>query len=570
MMKKSKVMLIGIITAMFLALPLAAQNYDLGVVGNTPKLSSNTKSATAGIFSTDVDNFIDYHKYSGVKFDNGFTFLTGRPYSVSGASSGSGTGNPGSGQLSLGLAHDFGGLYLGAWYQGNILQSVTGDKTVNLSQNWDDVSEELLSTTQTTTFEKGWHNSNNQIELLLGLAGHGIKLGFLESRFRNKHKADKAEIVTDYQDGRVTYADVAIDYANKGGTFKPYLGWGTNMELAGGNMMPYLDLSMDIVGDTLVGNYSSYTTFNGNVQGGETTNNAGHNNGSLNPVGTIGFKFDLPKEEKTQVQLGLSYKINLTLMNNDYEASGFSGDKVKGKVDWTGYVNNTTEYLDRKVTATEMTLKVAESTNMAHAITPLYKITGEPVEGFRLGFSAQLPIGFGNSTKSNYIDKYTVTRTEYNDGRWFNESTTSHSINPDLLLNRDWESSWLSVGLNLSVGASYKLIPDRFTINTGISASPTVYTHSVDKSSVNGVREVETTKNEDYLGNVTEDVTVTSQTQSDQVTVSDTWAGFTGTLRAGFMFNFTSKAAVDMYMSASTNSFTISLTDVNVLFSIKY
>jgi hypothetical protein len=62
--------------------------------------------------------------------------------------------------------------------------------------------------------------------------------------------------------------------------------------------------------------------------------------------------------------------------------------------------------------------------------------------------------------------------------------------------------------LNLNLGASYKLVPDRFTVNAGISATPLSYSSSAYKYKPTHVGSVSTTKTTDAAGNVTENKTV--------------------------------------------------------------
>jgi len=566
MRTQSKVMLWGGIIALILALPLAAQSYDNNVLGSAPALTSNTKAATATIFTTDVDNFINYHKYGSVLKDDNrwFGFITGAPYTV-------GSNSP-TGKLSAGYARTLGSVYLGAWYQGNIYQNTSlsgGDKTVTMTSTYDDDSRKLAQTTKTTQYNPGWVNNTNQIEFLIGVAGQGIKLGFVESLYSNEHEhsTNRDETITNNQDGSIDYTGVTDEYTASGGTLKPYLGWGTNLAIGGANLMPYIDVSLDIFSDTLVDNYRNYSTFNGKKTSETTSVGKGNNTGYLRPVGTVGAKLDLAKKETIQTTLELKYKIDMKLYSSDYDATGLSGT-VDGDVSWDeGYVNRKSRYIDRTVTSTDLTLKIAEKTDISHSVTPIYKITGEPTSGFRVGFSAQIPLSYQLTTNNQYSDTYTITDTKYNAGGVGSTRTTTLAHTP----GDNTETSNLSARIDVNLGASYKLIPDRFTINAGIKATPTIFTHTETKKSANSVGSVTTSTTVDNLGNVTNNtVDVTSAAGVDKLEVTNTWAGYSGTLTGGFLFYFTPKAALDMGLSASTNSFTIDLADVNVLFSIKF
>jgi hypothetical protein len=584
MQKRSKVMLLGVITALILALPLAAQNYDANVLGSAPVFSSNTKTGTATIFANDVDNYINYHKYSTVNFDKGFGFITGAPYRVSSDytkdpddPTNAKYYNPMTGKLSAGYAHNFGSLYLGVLYQGNIFQNTSdkdGDKTITLTPTYDNDTRVLTQTEQTTQYRAGWLNSTNQIEFLLGIAGQGIKIGFVESLYSNEHKGSTArtETVTDTKAGLVTYQNMADEFIERGGTLKPYLGWGTNIPLGGGNLMPYLDVSMDIFSDTKVDKYSDYVTFNGKKQETKAFIGDGQDKGYLRPVGTVGVKYDLAKKETKQTTLELRYKIDMKLYNNDYEATGLSGDKVKGEVSWdAGKVNQTTKYIDHTETETNLKLAVEEKTDVTHAITPIYKLTGEPAAGFRLGFSAAVPVTFGLLSNDSYTDDYYAIEYKEKVGD-YSYKYTKQVHSPDA----NTETTNLKAQLDFNFGASYKLIPDRFTINAGIRATPTAFTHKEVKTLAKSVDSVTTEKSVDNGNVVQDEVTVAKGTGGpDILVITNTWDGFNGMLVGGFMFNFTPAAALDMGLAINANkigenNFTADLAEVSVIFSIKF
>lgn len=562
-------MIFGVITALIMAMPLAAQNIDPYALGSAQTLTSISKTATATVFSTDVDNYINYHKYSSVKFDSWFGFITGKPYSA----------NDPTGWLSTGYARHFGSLYLGTWYQGNIYQNTSGgDKTVTLTPRYDNDSQILEQTTKTTAYTEGWINTTNQIEFLIGVAGQGIKLGFYESLAINENdgKPGQNETEIDLKNGFVQYQYMVDEYTVKKGTLKPYLGWGTNIAVAGGNLMPYLDVSMDVYNDTQVNNYRDYSKLHGKKQNDEKTSvGEGWNNGYLRPVGIVGAKFDLAKKETIQTTLELKYKLDMFLYGNDYEATGYKGDSVNGTVKWwgiggnDGYVNRTTKYLNRTETQTQLTLDITEITNTTHTVTPIYKITGEPADGFRVGFIAQVPLKFQSQSSKNYTDEYNITENKYTDGTKDKYSKTTHTNVSNT------ETSTLGAQLDLKLGASYKLIPDRFTINAGISATPANFTQTVTKTLPNSVSRVTKEKNTNRDGNVDLDEVTVSPTNGasaeDKIVVSNTWAGYMGTISGGFTFNFTPTAALDLGLTAMTNnSFTVDLASVNVLFSIKF
>jgi len=566
MQKKVLIMALTAIIALVLAMPVTAQT-------NTPtsslgSLSSNTKTSTAGIFSNDVDNFMNYYKYGSIFPGGGddensakmFGFVTGR--------------NTAGGVLDAGFAKNFGDLYLGIWFRGNLFKSPNVTTTNTIDPVWDNLGETLLETTETTDYSAAkWAESANQIEFLIGVAGQGIKVGFLEWLATDINPGSSARnfSVRDHLDGRKDYSNETVKYERSQGYLKPYLGWGTNLAIGEGKkLMPFIDLGLTIYDDTLTDNYQSYTTVNGVKQNITSNIGAGNSNGRLTPYGTIGARIE-DASEKSTTTLELKYGFSMNLYNNSYDASGLSGS-VNGTVSWgAGYVNRVTDYLNRTVTETDINLSFSENTSMTHSITPMYKITGKPAKDFSLGFSATLPVTITSQTASSYTERHQYTKTDYKADSSMNSETTTKTMS----YSRGSETSSLSISLGLALGASYKLIPDRFSINAGISATPTAYTHQVISYNPISVSQIATTTTKDASG-VTENKTVTAATgtnQQDRNTVWDYWSQWTGTLYGGFVFNFNKNAALDLGASTNSptaNTFNLDLTTVNVIFTLKF
>jgi len=549
---KKRVMIIAIaIIAMVLALPLSAQE-------------SNTSKATAGIFGNDVDDYMSYHDYAGVLGDGSkwFGYVTGD------ASNG--------GQLVAGYARNLGGIYLGVFYNGFIYRSNTGndphegdtraDETNNITPTFDDDLEILLKRVDKTEYYKTKNETQNDINFLIGVAGMGIKVGFFEKTEYNKNAGDpsKPTVVTDYLDGRKDYQDVVDEYQLSKTELRPSLGWGGTFAVGGMTLKPFIDLSFGIINDTKIDKSSSYTEVNGVKQDIDKSVGAGYENGYLNPKGKVGVTFDLAKKDTVQQSVGISYGLDLKLYTNDAEGLG----NVKGTVKWTGgVINNETVYSNRTETSTSNSYEITEISNIEHTIVPGYKITGEPGENFKLGFAAALPITFSSMSQDNYTRGISKTTVKYNDGR-------AGSVTESETITYNWnsEESTFDIGLELALGASYQLIPDRFGINAGISASPIKWSHYVHRNLPRTTESITTTKTTQDDGSVTQnDKTVTLKTVGDRGSVSNIWDQYTAQLSGGFTFYFNSNAALDLLVSADkSNTFALGLTDVNVLFTFKY
>jgi len=553
MQKKIMVAAIVAVTALVLAMPVAAQ-------------TSNTNKSTAGIFSNDVDLFTHYHKYGNVLSDGAkwFGFVTGD------------TSNGGS--ASLGYATNFGGIYLGAWYNGYIVKLTNADyfrQTITPVYN----SLDVLTQTEDKTeyLAEKTLTSYNDFKFLIGVAGQGIKVGFKESYSTdlNPAAANRALTVTDYKDGRVDYGNAVVAYKNESGTITPSLGWGTNLAISGMNLMPYVDLGFSIYNEQKVDNYENYITVNGEKQLDPATNGtvgAGKNNGKMTPDITVGARIDLPKKGTVVNQFGLKYNINFELYSNSYDGTGLTGDPVAGTVSWSqGSVNRVTNYADRTQTATNLTLTINEKTQLKNTITPSYKITGEPFENFKIGFSAGIPVSFDFITNNGYDRQIQRTEVKYLGGVQQGYVTETETFNYNGTHN---DQSTLNLQLDLAFGAQYKLVPNRLTLNAGIKATPFGYSYTNTKTIPNSVTSVATSKTTMEDGSVTANTKTVgfSSNAQDSVRVQDSWSAWTANLGGGFVFNFSPNAALDLGANQGFTStgFTLDATNVNVIFTFKF
>jgi len=402
------------------------------------------------------------------------------------------------------------------------------------------------------------------------VAGHGIKVGFLESLASDQNPGTGTITITDNKNGHKDYDRETVSYENSQGYLKPYLGWGTNIEISGAKLMPFVDLGLQIYNNTFVNNYRSYTEINGVKQNIISDVGAGRSQGFLQPYGVVGVRMDIANENTTTLEI--KYGFDMRLYNNSYDATGLSGS-VDGTVSWgNGYVKSVNNYLDRTETDTDITLTINNSSYMSHVITPTYKIVGTPAEGLNLGFSMVVPITITSQSSSSYADNYYFKKIDYITDNAMNSETTAKTRTYN---SQGTETSSLSIALNMNFGASYKLIPNRFTINAGISATPTSYTHSEVKTLPNSVDSIVTTKTTDGSGNTTEGKTVTASTSNDSdiISIRDYWNQWTATLFGGFTFYFNSYTALDLGVVSGNNpanTFNLDLTTVNVIFTFKY
>ena len=537
MITQFKVAALCVAIALVLVIPVAAQQ-------------SNTNAATAGVFSSDVDDSMDVHWYTGVEFEKWAGFI-----------------GYGSGPISLGYATRFGNIYLGTWYTGNIATS-SGVTTETVTNTYD-LSTQLQTTRVTSTQYQSFEtNSNNEIAALIGVSGMGIKVGFSESITTRKNPNTTVTVTEQLDGDNVTYVNEIDEYNYFDGTLTPSLEWGMKLPVGEGGLeiRPKVGALFAISQNKyLLNTKANYIT-----PGAEPTiNGQGHNNSSLSPYIYLDVGIGLPAPEKTSKSVNVGYGLGLDIYSNAYDVFGFSGT-AKGTVEWYNASSSVTNSLESKVSTKNATLEIDEQTYFDHNISVGYYYDKEIFENFTFGLYTAIPIRIRVRSSDSYTQTLSNTRTEFSDANFgYNTTSTSETTSPNNVTN----TTIFSVTPYANFGAKYALFPGRFQINAGISLSPCSFTNTVTKNSKATAEDITKTKIVDDNGNViSETETVnpnTTDTTVDSVRVANNWGYLGAGLSGGFVFNFNDNASLDLAASSIT-TFTLNLTTVNVLFTIKF
>jgi len=544
MSKSFKVAAVFAVTALI----LGAAVFGPPVYGQT----SNTNNATAGVFSNDVDKSLSVHDYSGVAFDKWFGFI---------GYGGSTNIYP----IQLGYATRFdSGLYLGTYYSGNIIEAREDwDETVR--RNFDPADQTQTSKITSTVYgNNNTIGSTNQIQVLIGAAGMGFRVGFRESVTETTYPNGTITI-TENKNGTVTHTDGDIlEYSKVVGSLTPSLRWGTVIALDSFKVRPVVEATVNIGLNSEVNDYLAvpYTTIDGELIGTETINHEGNSSGYVNPNILVGARFDF-----AEFKLEFSYNIGFSIYNNSYDASGLSGS-TPGTVSWANASTATATSVATTQTTNQATLTINEQSDLNHGILLGVYFEKEVAEGLKLG----LRTGTRVYIDTYNWDEYTLTlyknETRYNNAALSSSNTRTENETRTFGKTTDYTRFRLNPFVN--VGATYALVPGRFTVNAGVGLTPFGYSSVVTRTSeLTG--DVTRSKTYNDKGDVTsETVTVNQGTAPvDTVTVNNTWSNLGVALRGGFAFNFTDSMSLDTYIGSSS-TFTLDATVFNVLFSVKF
>jgi len=543
MSKKFKVAAIIAVTAMILAAPVFGQ-------------SSPTGTATAGVYTTDVEDSMDVHYYSDVEFSKWAGFI-----GTSGTTP------------QLGFAKRFGKLYVGTYYTGTIANT-NNYKEDAVVQNYNLATQLFTGKTTTLQYSNKYTDSNNSLDVLIGVAGMGIKVGFAENlrvwnypnltleTYENATGATKT-INNDY---------IVDDYNQIYGYMTPSLEWGMSLKAGKFTLRPKVAASLDINRDTNILNVKgTYSTYNGELIGAEVLNRS---NGTINDYLGLGVGAGVDVDLNEKLTVGIGYELYTEFYDNNYDGSGFTGDAA-GTVSWSGGSTTINRSLAATTTTTEATLNINEITTWEHYIEPSLYYSNDIAEGLKLGFTVAVPISITAGSDTEYSEYHNNSKTEYNNPVFsqYGETQDTVTYSPKELE----EISSFRIGLNTAAGAQYSLIPGRFKINAGVGLIPFTYTRTTTKNSqaTNRTKKVETTYNAD--GSLRSEVVSldgnpTTDEVSDSVRVSNVWNSFYVYAAGGFTFNFTNNIALDMAVNSGSAStgFTLDIANVKLLFSFKF
>jgi hypothetical protein len=539
MNRKLKVMMIAVIAAMVLAVyPLTAQSEP-----RAPE--SNTSAATGGLFTTDVDDYFSVHSYSGVEFDKWFGYA-----------------GYGDDSVKVGYARRFGGIYLGAYYDGYGIyapEKKTDTITTTYTSSQPNDSGDILTKVTKTDFAEANVGTKNSLGVLLGIAGMGFKIGFLESLSADTKDTDpnNSQIVTETPGAlKKEVTNEPDTYSSISGTIAPSLEWGMSIALGGGGLTvkPKVGAAGVFGQDNKDSVRKDDTTIDGTTSGLKTIKEGSSYN-TITPYFSVGADVDLPAKEDSTLTVGINYAIGFKLASNNYDVFGQSGTQ-DGYVWWWGQstVNDTGS---AKITTDGTSIGFTEQSALGHEITPSLYYYKDLSPQVSLGFGAAFDLGFSSSSESYSSVETSVIKTVSYSASTPDTTTTTVTTqawttdsNTNIRTSEKTESG-VTFAPVLSVGAKYQAIPGKLTINAGLQGSLPSLDSTTTVTRLNPLETV-TTKTVDSNGvviNNTNDTTLDGDKTVDTQTTETTWNGMGATVSGGFTIFFTPNFALDTVLS---------------------
>lgn len=526
---------------------------------------SQTASVTKGIFTTDVDNYMNVNTYDKVMFDKWFGVIAA-----------DGT------TPQLGFATKIGGLYLGTSYKGTLYNS-SGNDTINIVTT-PTVTDGVVSSTATTTTKSVTSsslNTNNTVGVLVGALGMGFSASFSETMNHsnipyyvtsyasapNASTGQQAiETTTDNPAGKTATSTKYTNNYNNSGSMTPSLGWGMNLNVGTMILRPSASVAATFNKNEKSATKAASTTVN-EVETSSDTGTCTTALSNLEPTATIGAILEFPKIDGAQAFAILTYRLDTKFfIGNSYLDANGTSIALPGNAYVTAYKQVTDNPALEKTTTTGTDILAYTDSYMMHTVTPQFKFKKEFDDQLSIGFLAKANVSAEfSSTGSTRTNTTVVTVDSYsqNPGSDTTETTTV-TTNGNTTATATYE-----ISPEASAAVVYKLLPGKLSLNAGYSLSAPKLT-STQTTVTKSLPDTTTVKKVDENGFVLTDTetTTVNAARTESQTLTNTWGAISQTLSAGLTFYINDKMTFDASMSTSGTN-VINLANLTLMFTIK-
>ena len=388
-MKSKKILGLILILSMIAVSGVFAQRAE-----PTGFITSPTSNATAGRFSTNVDDYIATQWYTGddVKFNNWFAF----------GSFASAT------RAALGYARNFGGIYVGLYYGGNLFRGYTTNTYTESDSSAGGSPKSIKAYTSGPTISAANWN-DNRFAVLIGVADMGFRLSYASTHdgFKDSDMAIGANYYKNYKSAL--------------GWIEPQIQWGMAKSLLAEGIQPSATLDLGFFRNFV--RVEQYTAGTWNTIG-EVVNSSQNYFQPRLALNLGGYTFYTGSA--FTMSADLDYTLTLQIYRNDYSYAANSTKTIKGI--------NTGAAL-------------SENSSMENNVAPSLKAsyTGND----KLGLIAQLYLPFD----------------------FLSQKTTGMAIknaSGDLWKNgADVSTFTFTVTPTLNLGLQYQILPSKLALNAG-------------------------------------------------------------------------------------------------------
>jgi hypothetical protein len=364
---------------------------------------SPTSESTAGIVSSDADDFIRPDAFSNVSFEKWFGFTSFK----------SDIG------LNLGFATKIKDLFLGVYYGGRLWDGIQTFDYTEQTDTWLGLQRTGVRVYQTAP--EFTTSPENELSVLVGILGMGFRLTYYTT-----HQIFKVE------NALIAGTEIKSGVMEEG-IIQPQIAWSMANGLLENGIKPWVTVDLIFYRDYMkhqgyaTDNNGAYYALNEEI---DTSNNY------FQPVISLGLGgFDIVTNENFTATVDLSYTLTITAYdNNEYNYIDLpSGENKTGKFKGT-YDSTSGDIIER-------------SSN-SHLISPSISGSWEN-ENLTLGFSLALNLGFGSekSVEEGLTPSGSLLRSGVESKKTF------FSFIPEICLGAQWRvNSRLALNVGGSIG----------------------------------------------------------------------------------------------------------------------
>ena len=443
----------------FISCLLALVIITTGAAWAQEKPASPTNKATAGLASSEADQFMSVLDWSQVKFDKVFTYAGFERYNK--------------GKIDLGAAFKAGPLYIGSWYHGTL-----GDF---LSKKENHVKTELTESGGTITNKKEtkegkvekYYDVDHKAVVLFGFGNIGINLGY-ERDDINKygtydltHTLNNDSVTTNTNSLGTTETKYDPNGFIKAAKHTPFIGFGMNIALGKLTLSPTASFKVTIDETSKKANQTTinkYATYNSTIKQAKAESGAN--------VGIKGkFGVDLGLGDSVNSSFNLDYDFTVNIYDKTYTDISGAKHKINGN-----YKIETDEIKDEynfassgnhKVTRT-FKPEITKKSSFTNKLSMGYKMQKD-FDRLSLFAGVEAPVTFSLDTAAKQTNETVITKLTHIDpsnhhNDYEEESKTIAPIETQKITT-------IAVDPALKLGLSYAAIPSKLFLNFGAKAN---------------------------------------------------------------------------------------------------
>lgn len=512
--------------------------------------ASPTSVATAGIFETDADNYTSVHDYSTVKFDKGFVF----------------TGLSNNTSIDLGFATTISGIYIGAWYNGNIINSFSGsDKvTETTTPNVEDGLVTFTSVNNTNKLSKVLDGQDFNTGVIVGLAGMGFQAsfsGYEDARRGTLDPADLIAKVSSVNTVDTTGYSKTTTYDPKGYYLKrdmtPEIGWGMNMNLGSIALKPYAGLGVRIYNEkAFASKIVEESLGESTLTYPQSTDTKTVNRSELVFMPKLGAEAVFENGSSASV----SYGIAPYWYTSSYTDAEDASVKVKGYVDNYTTNHTVTETANAITTEDVTSLSTSERWRLNQGLNLGYKIAKALGERVSVGAAANVYMGF-NSDK--VTDKKTTTTVTNYDSK--GPDLTSDIVTTKIVTDEDsiTNTTIFSASPYLNAGITFAAVPNKLSVNFGYDVVFPSFTSTKETElKPSAGKKTEETVVDGNGNTISSDVAIDTSARTESQTITTSWTTVSSTFTAGLCWDITENVKLDTIMTIPLTPLKPSVMDI--------